>query len=104
MNLLFQYLLNMAMFDAWSVIVNYIKKKKYKNCHRKDGTILLKNQNNGLVWTNLCEYSSLTVVNEENKNVEKLFGKVLTNCPTLLSSKRNRFVERYDKSNDWIRL
>ena len=25
------------------------KKKKFKNCHRKNGEILLKNQNNGLM-------------------------------------------------------
>ena len=46
------------------------------------------------------EYRNLTVVYKELKNVEKPCGKVLNNCRTLISTKRNTFRERYNKSND----
>ena len=49
-------------------------------------------------------YSNLTVVYEQVKNVGKPHGEFFTNCGTLLSTKRSTFTGRHDKSNDWIKF
>ena len=61
------------------------KEKVQKLSPKKWGNFIEKSKQ----WTNVKpvddEYSSLTVVYDGNRNVEKLYVKVLTNCRTLFS-------------------
>ena len=50
------------------------------------------------------EYSNLTLVYEQVKNVEKPFEKDHTNCKTLFSTKRNTLAERYDMTEGMTQL